>query len=146
MLKYIIIILIIILLVPFIWGIFSGFSKAKISVNELMQIAYCKLIYAYCDGYYQSNGMFPTSLSVVPYLQKDLVKWKKYGYKYNYEKTGSGFYITASPVVMNKTGRFYFHIDETKKVLVCNKNRYCMTENEYLNARNQINYSDLSQR
>lgn len=155
MIKGVVIILIIIILIPFIGGAISGFNKAypvaRISANEMVALASCKVMYEAFSAYWQVNGEYPVSLSILgsekpPYLQKDLAKGIRQGYNYSYEKTASGFFVTASPLALDKTGRFYFSIDESKQILACDKDRHCMSEEKYLGSRQDMNYNDLRQR
>jgi len=109
----------------------------RIYNNEVLALAGCKTIYEASVAYRTLNGQYPVNLITLgsaepPYISEDLVKGGSHGYKYSYEATPSGFFVTASPLKFGKTGRFYFQINELKRLKVCDKEGHCMTENQYL--------------
>ena len=117
MIKSIIIILVLILVVWFSKEVlFVSHSVANISANEVTTLASCKVIYEACNTYRQAKGEYPKSLSILgsekpPYIQNDLAEGIRSGYEYSYEKTATGFFVNASPLELDKTGRFYFSVD-----------------------------------
>ena len=127
---------------------FVSYTVAKKSANELRALANCKIIYEACKTYQQANRDYPENLRVLglekpPYLPKGLAKGLESGYRYSYEKTQKGFFVYATPVKMGQTGRFDFSIDQSGRIYVCDKDRHCMTETEYLNVREAIRRNDL---
>lgn len=127
---------------------FVNYTVASKSANELKTLASCRVIYSACETYHKVNEKYPESLKVLglenpPYLSKKLSKGLESGYRYSYEKTQRGFFVYATPVKRGQTGNFDFSIDELGRINVCDKNRNCMTEREYLNVKDAIRRNEL---
>ncbi len=151
MIKAIIVAVAILLLAWFIRENYVAKSVAGVSANELTALGSCKTIFEAANTYYQVNNEYPKNLEILslakpPYIAKDLARGIRKGYKYFYEITKTGFFLTATPIEMDKTGRFYFHLTENKKILVCDKERNCVSEEDYLRSLDNINRSALIER
>jgi len=128
--------------------LFVSSSVAQKSANELKTLANCKVIHSACETYHEVNRKYPDSLRVLglekpPYLPKELSRGSGWGYRYSYEKTQRGFFVYATPVKRGQTGNFDFSIDESGRINVCDKDRNCMTEREYLNVKDAIRRNEL---
>ncbi|KPK97670.1 MAG: hypothetical protein AMJ95_07710 [Omnitrophica WOR_2 bacterium SM23_72] len=141
MIKYIVLVLVIFCLaffiITFISGVYKTRSVMNIYVNEISAFVSCKTIYEAIDTYHKVHGQYPASLKTLgssnsPYICEDLAEGKRQGYRYVYEPTSLKFFVMASPLQFITTGRFYFHINELKRITICDQEGNCMTENQYL--------------
>lgn len=105
----------------------SMMLRNRMTANETMAIASCKVIVSASQSYYAVNipHAYPSDLSVLgnsgatgpSYIDSHLASGTKSGYAFIYNLTSpESFVLFAEPTTPGRTGNRYFYADETGRI------------------------------